>query len=171
VTAIYKWSVVSGMADIPVPGYQSFWTNQRSTLKSEYHRSIGQFPDVDTQLKQLFKVLGDIEDVTGHTPASVGDSEQWSAITNSVENRRNFCKALSGKSLLSALYGTDTVALCSRRVPQEASLKHQRMATKKFGGERGIVLMRPPQLLRKQCRPQSLTPETPPPPPESGRHM
>jgi hypothetical protein len=113
---------------------------------------------VDTQLKQLFKVLGDIEDVAGHTPASMGDSEQWPAIINSAEeNRQNFCKALTGKTLVSTLYGTYTVALCSRRVPQEASLKHQsllpprRMASKKFGSERGIALMRPPQLLRKQC--------------------
>jgi hypothetical protein len=63
------------MADVPVPGYQSFWTNQRSALKSEYRRLIGEFPDADAQLKHLFKVLGDIEDVAGHTPASVDESE------------------------------------------------------------------------------------------------
>jgi hypothetical protein len=99
------------MADVPVPGYQSFWTNKRSILKSEYHRLTGQFLDAVAQLKELFKVLGDIEDVAGYTPASVGDSEQWSAIVNSSEEKRQyFCKALSGKTLFSALYGTYTVA-------------------------------------------------------------
>jgi hypothetical protein len=63
---------VSGMADVPVLGYQSFWTNTCSALKSEYHSLIGQFSDADTQLKKLFNVLGDIEGVAAYTPASVG---------------------------------------------------------------------------------------------------
>jgi hypothetical protein len=54
----------------------------------------------------------DIEDVAGYTPASVGESQEWSAIVNTAdENRQNFCKALIGKTLFSALYGTYTVAL------------------------------------------------------------
>jgi hypothetical protein len=73
VTANYVRSVVSRMADVPMPGYQSFWTNQRSTSKSEYHRLIGQFSDADTRLKQPFKVMDDIENVAGHIPASVGE--------------------------------------------------------------------------------------------------
>jgi hypothetical protein len=63
VTANYERSVVSGMADVPAPGYQSFWTNTRSALKSEYHSLIGQFPHADAELKKLFNVLGDIEGV------------------------------------------------------------------------------------------------------------
>jgi hypothetical protein len=100
------------MADVPVPGYQSFWTNTRSALKSEYHSLIAQFPDVETQLKKLFNVLGNIEGVAAYTPASVSNSEQWSAIVNSAEeNRQNLCKALSGKTLYSALYATYTVTV------------------------------------------------------------
>jgi hypothetical protein len=111
VTANYERSVVSGMADGPVPGYRSFWTNTRSALNSGYNSLIGQFPDADAQLKKLFKVLGDIEGVAAYTPASVGNSEQWSAIVNSAEvNRQNLCKALSGKTLFSAPYSTYTVA-------------------------------------------------------------
>jgi hypothetical protein len=54
----------------------------------------------------LFNLLGDIEGVAAFSPASVGNSEQWSAIVNSPEeNRQNPCKALSGKTLFSALYG------------------------------------------------------------------
>jgi hypothetical protein len=62
------------MADVPVPGSQSFWTNTRLALKSEYHSLIGEFPDADAQLKKLFNVLGDIEVVAAYTPASVGNS-------------------------------------------------------------------------------------------------
>jgi hypothetical protein len=49
------------MADIPVPGYQAFWTDKCNKLKSEYQQIMGQFPDVDVQLKQLLKVMRDIE--------------------------------------------------------------------------------------------------------------
>jgi hypothetical protein len=44
------------------------------TLKSEHQTLVQQYPKLDTQLKQLFKVLGDIEDMVGHTPATVGES-------------------------------------------------------------------------------------------------
>jgi hypothetical protein len=87
-----------------VPGYLTFWTNKRSTLKSEYQTLAQQNPDADSQLKQLFKVLGDIEDMEGHTPASVRESAEWAAILNAAEeNGANYCKALHGKTLSSAL--------------------------------------------------------------------
>jgi hypothetical protein len=78
------------MADIPVPGYQAFWIDKCKALKTEYKRLLNQSPDADAQLKQLFKVLCDIEDVAGYTPASVGDSDQWPSIVNTTEeNRQN----------------------------------------------------------------------------------
>jgi hypothetical protein len=79
------------MADIPVPGYQAFWLDKRKALKTEHKRLLSQSPDADAQLKQLFKVLCDIEDVAGYTPASVGNSDQWSYIVNAAEdNKQNF---------------------------------------------------------------------------------
>jgi hypothetical protein len=105
-----------------VPGYETFWTNTRSALKSEYHSLIGQFPDVDAQLKKLFNLLGDIEGVPAYTPASVGDSEQRSAIVNSAdENRQHLCKSLSRKVLFSALYGTYILALYELKAVLKAS--------------------------------------------------
>jgi hypothetical protein len=62
------------MADAPMPGNQAFWADKRVTLKSEYRQLLGQFPDAEAQLKQLFKVVSDIEDVAGYTPASVGSA-------------------------------------------------------------------------------------------------
>jgi predicted ArsR family transcriptional regulator len=63
------------MADIPVPRYQAFWTDTYNKLKSEYQQLIGQVPDADAQLKQLLKVIRDIEEMARYTPASVGKSE------------------------------------------------------------------------------------------------
>jgi hypothetical protein len=83
---------------------------------------LGQFPDEDAQLKYLFKVVCDIEYVAAHTPGSVGESEQWSSIVNiAEENRQNFCTALNGKTLFSALYGTYTVALQDLKALLKAS--------------------------------------------------
>jgi hypothetical protein len=87
-------------------------TNTCNKLKSEYQQLIGQYPDADAQLKQLFKVIRNIEEMARYNPDSLSESEQWSSIVSTAEeNRQNFCKALNGKNLFSALYGTYTVAL------------------------------------------------------------
>jgi hypothetical protein len=89
------------MGDVPVPGYETFWTNKVSALKSEYQTIVQQYPEADTRLKYLLQVLGDIEDVAGHTPATVGESEEWAAIVNAAEeNGASYCKGLHGKPLL-----------------------------------------------------------------------
>jgi hypothetical protein len=86
---------------VPVPGNQSFWTNKCSTLKSEHQILVQQYPDADAQLKQLLKVLCDMEDVERHVPASVGESEEWAAVVNAAEeNGASYCKALHGKPFL-----------------------------------------------------------------------
>jgi hypothetical protein len=120
------------MADIPVPGCQAFWTDTCNKLKLEYQQLIGQFPDTDTQLKQLFKVICDIEEMARYTPALVGESEQWSSIVSMVEeNRQNFCKVLNGKNLFSALYGMYTVALQELKAMLKASTPEHQSKTPK----------------------------------------
>jgi hypothetical protein len=91
------------MADVPVPEYQTLWMNKLSALKSEYQTLVQQYPEADGQLKQLLQVLGDIEDVARHIPASVGESAEWSAIVNAAEeNGASYCKGVRGKPLFSA---------------------------------------------------------------------
>jgi hypothetical protein len=110
------------MADIPVPGYQAFWTDTCNKLKSEYQQLRRQFPDADAQLKQLLKVIRDIEEKTRFTPASMGESEQWSTtVSTGEENWQNFRKGLNGKNLSSALYGTYTDALHELKAVLKAS--------------------------------------------------
>jgi hypothetical protein len=100
------------MADAPVPGYQAYWAERRASLQSEYQVLIKQYPDANMQYRLLYKTLCDIEDVAGYTPAAVGESAEWTAIVSTAEdNRASYCKALSGKVLFSALYGTYTFVL------------------------------------------------------------
>jgi hypothetical protein len=62
--------------------------------------------------KQVFKVICNIEDMIGYTTASVGESIECTSIINTAEeNRVSYCKALTGKTLFNALYGTYTVTL------------------------------------------------------------
>jgi hypothetical protein len=100
------------MADVPVPQYQTLWTNKLSALKSEYQILVQQYPEADAQVKQLLQVVGDIEDVARHIPAPVGENAEWSAIVNAAEeNGANYCIGLHEKPLFSALYGTYTITL------------------------------------------------------------
>jgi chaperonin cofactor prefoldin len=50
--------------------------NKFSTLKSEYQTLVQQYPEAEAQLKQLIKVLGDIEDMARHIPVSVVQNGQ-----------------------------------------------------------------------------------------------
>jgi hypothetical protein len=50
--------------------------------------------------------------VASCTPAAVGESTEWSTVVSTAkENRASFCKAVSGKTLYSALHGIYTVTL------------------------------------------------------------
>jgi hypothetical protein len=67
-----------------------------------------------------------------YTPASVGESKQWSSIVSSAEeNRQNFCKVLNGKNLFIALYSSYTVALHELKVVVKASTPVGQSKTRK----------------------------------------
>jgi hypothetical protein len=56
----------------PCAGVPGILDGKRGDFKSQYRQLLGQFPDTDAQLKQLFEVVCNIEDVAGYNPASVG---------------------------------------------------------------------------------------------------
>jgi hypothetical protein len=163
------------MADIPMPGYQAFWIHKRKALKSEYKRLLNHSPDADAQLKQLFKVLCDIEDVAGYTPASVCDSDQWSSIVDTAEeNRQKFCKALGGKTLYSALYSTYTVALLELKALLKANITADPTPTQKpastqedgfteGGGGSGKTVTKPHKRQKMSSANRSVCPRRHPP--------
>jgi hypothetical protein len=86
--------------------------DKRSSLNTEYNSIVGTHPDAAASIQQLLNMLCSIEDLASCSPASVGESEEWAAIVSSAEdNCESYCKALRGKALFSALYGTYTVTL------------------------------------------------------------
>jgi hypothetical protein len=68
------------MAAAPVPQYQAFLVGKRASLQAEYKTLLENHPDADTQYRQLFEMLCNIEEVPGHTPAVVGESAEWTAM-------------------------------------------------------------------------------------------
>jgi hypothetical protein len=62
-------------------------------------------------VQRVHKVLGDIEILARCTSAKVGEISEWSFIVSSAEIRADFCKALDGKPLCSAVNGMYTVTL------------------------------------------------------------
>jgi hypothetical protein len=123
------------MADVTGAGYQKFWRDKRTTLRAEYQALIAKYPNAEAQLKQLFEILCD-EVVAGHTPAKVGESVEWSSIVNTAgDNRASYCKALTGKPLFSALYGTYNVTLIELKVVLNVSTLTSQTISPKTEGE------------------------------------
>jgi hypothetical protein len=58
-------------------------------------------------VKQVYRVLSDIENLARCTSTKVGESSEWtsngSTVNSAEENRANFCKGLDRKLLFSAL--------------------------------------------------------------------
>jgi hypothetical protein len=104
--------VYTKKADGPVPGFRKYWTQKLASLKYEYHAILSKYPEAASVIQQVYKVLGDIENLAGCTPAEVGESSEWTSTVNTAEEKRtNICKALDGKPLCSTLYGMYTVTL------------------------------------------------------------
>jgi hypothetical protein len=74
------------------------------------------------KLKQLFKILWEIEVASRHTQATVGESVKWTLIVSTVvDDRASYCKAFNGKPLFSALYDTYTVTFIELKTVLKAS--------------------------------------------------
>jgi hypothetical protein len=86
--------------DVLVPGFRKYWTQ-----KPECHALMNKHPEVASVVQQVYKELSDNENLAGFTPAKVGERSECASVgSNAEENRANFCKAVVGKSLFSALY-------------------------------------------------------------------
>jgi hypothetical protein len=151
------------MGDVPVTGYQNIFDELTLYTEIRISDTVQQYPEADAQLKQLLKVMDDIEDVARHIPASVGESAEWAAIVNAAEeNGASYRKGLQGNSLFSALYATSTVTLeelkdmlrartlanQTNSPKQQGSKQRRRMVSKKNGGGSGAPTTKPPELQR-----------------------
>jgi hypothetical protein len=65
------------MVDIPVPGFQKYWAQKLASLKSECHVIMSKYPEADSVVQEVYKVLGSteyFEYLAGCTPANLGQS-------------------------------------------------------------------------------------------------
>jgi hypothetical protein len=109
------------MADVPVPKFRKYWTQKLASLKLEWHATANKYPQAASIVQQVYRLLSDIENLTGYTPAKVGESSDWIIVVNiAEENRPNLWKALDGKPLFSVLYGMHTVTLNELQVSAQA---------------------------------------------------
>jgi hypothetical protein len=73
------------MGDVPVPGFQKYWTHKLASLRSECHAIMNKYPEADSVVQQLYKVLSDIENLARCKPTKVGERSEWTSIVNSAE--------------------------------------------------------------------------------------
>jgi hypothetical protein len=100
------------MAYVPVLAYQQFWMDKRASLKSEYNSLVGTHLNAAASIWKLVNVLCSNEDLASCTPVSVGESvECASKVSSADDNFDSYFKALCGRALFSALYGTNTLTL------------------------------------------------------------
>jgi hypothetical protein len=118
-----------------VPGYPKFWTDKRSSLKADYQLLVAKHPNAEVQLKHLFKILCNIEDVAGYTPASVGESVQWTSTVNTVDDNRSTAKLKLERSSLVPCIGTYTVTLNESKTVLKASTLEGQTTSPKAAGE------------------------------------
>jgi hypothetical protein len=69
----------------PNTGIPEIWTQNLASLKSECHAIMSKHPEAASIVQQVHKVLGDMENLAGCTPAKVGESSEWTSIVNSSE--------------------------------------------------------------------------------------
>jgi hypothetical protein len=109
---------------VPVSEFKRYWQKQYKSLRVEYRDIVEKYPDAQGIIHQVSRVLCDIVALAGCTPAHVGESRAWSSIVESTElDRIAFCKALKGKQLFNALYGTYSVALSDLKKVLQTSAK------------------------------------------------
>jgi hypothetical protein len=93
-------------------GLSTVWDRQAVIAQTQYKDRTNKYSDVAPTMKQLLKLLCDIEPLANSTPIAAGESKKWAAVISSTEdNRENYCKVLKGKTLFCALCGTYTVTL------------------------------------------------------------
>jgi hypothetical protein len=115
-------NIVFKTAAVPVLGFEKLWADKQTTQKSEYRALVAKYADADSLMKHLFKVIYDTGNLAGYTSALVLDSrEQTFIVKTAKENRESYCKALTRRTLFSALYCTYTVMLNQLKAVLKAS--------------------------------------------------
>jgi hypothetical protein len=79
------------MVGVPVLEFWKYWAQNLASLKSQWHAITNIYAEAASVVKQVYKVLNDIEILARCTLAKVGESSEWTSILNSAQdNRANF---------------------------------------------------------------------------------
>jgi hypothetical protein len=81
------------MVDILTSGFWKFWIEKRTTIKSVCHVAVSKHHDADSLLKQAYKMLCNTYYLAKYTPASVGESIDWTYIVKATENRASYLQS------------------------------------------------------------------------------
>jgi hypothetical protein len=110
------------MVDVPVQGFRKYLTLKLASLNSECHAITDEYLEEASVVQQVYKMLGDIENLSGCTLVKVRESSELTYVENaSEENRANFCKVFCGKLLSCALCGMYTVTLTELKATPKVS--------------------------------------------------
>jgi hypothetical protein len=64
------------MADIPVLGFWKYWTPKLASLKFQCHAITNKYTQAASVVQKVYRVLSDIENLAGCTPAKAGESSE-----------------------------------------------------------------------------------------------
>jgi hypothetical protein len=72
------------MVDVPVSGFRKSWAQKLASPKSECHAITNTYPEAASVVQQVYRVVGDIENLAGKALAKVGESSEWTSIVDSA---------------------------------------------------------------------------------------
>lgn len=165
------------MANLPAPGYQTCLKNKLYPWKSVYQALVQRYPEADAQIKQLIKVLGDIEEVARHIRTSVRENAELGCHCKCCGRKRSVLLQWSpwkGTFWCGVRHSSSNVTRVKGRAQGKETSKPNQLtknntATNNAGGwfdgfqkvrrRKRYALKKPPEFERKpQCRSERLLP-------------
>jgi hypothetical protein len=68
------------MADVAEPGFQKYWRQELSTLKSQCYAMTNKYPEAASVVQQAHKIISNTEALAKRRLARVGKSSLWTFI-------------------------------------------------------------------------------------------
>jgi hypothetical protein len=100
------------MVQVPPLAYEEHWHIELDSLRAESKAILKKHPEASEAIERVRGILRDVASLAGCTPKKTGESEEWVSVVHLAEaDRVRFCRALEGKSLLTALYGVYSITL------------------------------------------------------------
>jgi hypothetical protein len=106
----YTW-VYTKMADIPVLGFQKYWTQKLTSLKYECHTIMNKYREAASVVQQVYKYSVTLRTLLDAHWLKWGKDLSELLLWIWCRRRKHVCKALHGKPLFSALYDMYAVRL------------------------------------------------------------